>query len=187
MRKSTEWLPMINPYMHKYKCQAICRCSSNYTITRFLRSFIGSQQFMIMSSNGNILRVTVPLCDRYADFFLTWPWGIYNAQKIHTGLTTLIGYLTYISQTITHITCAGNSPVTGEFPTKRPVTRCFDVFFDLRPYERLSKQSRFDTLSRSLWRHCNVYNTFLTRRRISNGPRNPIKYCSISSVCVWNT
>ena len=25
--------------------------------------------------------------------------------------------------------CAGNSPVTGEFPTKRPVTRSLDVFF----------------------------------------------------------
>ena len=28
--------------------------------------------------------------------------------------------------------CAGNSPVTGEFPSQRPVTQIFDVFFDLR-------------------------------------------------------
>ena len=28
--------------------------------------------------------------------------------------------------------CAGNSPVTGEFPAQRPVARSFDVFFDLR-------------------------------------------------------
>ena len=28
--------------------------------------------------------------------------------------------------------CAENSPVPGEFPTQRPVTRSFDVFFDLR-------------------------------------------------------
>ena len=28
--------------------------------------------------------------------------------------------------------CAGNSPVHGEFPAKRPVTRSSDVFFDLR-------------------------------------------------------
>ena len=28
--------------------------------------------------------------------------------------------------------CAGNSPVTGEFPAQMPVTRSFDVFFDLR-------------------------------------------------------
>ena len=26
---------------------------------------------------------------------------------------------------------AGNSPVTGEFPTQSPVTRSFDVSFDL--------------------------------------------------------
>ena len=28
--------------------------------------------------------------------------------------------------------CAGNSPVTGEFPSQRPVTWSFVVFFDLR-------------------------------------------------------
>ena len=55
--------------------------------------------------------------------------------------------------------CAGNSPVLGEFPKQRPVTRSFDVFFDLRLNKRLSKQSWgwwFDTPSRSLLRHCNV-------------------------------
>ena len=54
--------------------------------------------------------------------------------------------------------CAGNSPVPGEFPAQRPVTRSFDVFFDLRLNKRLSKQSWgwwFETLSRPLWRHCN--------------------------------
>ena len=55
--------------------------------------------------------------------------------------------------------CAGNSPVTGEFPTKRPVTRGFDVFLDLHLNKQLSKQSWgwwFETPSRSLWRHCNA-------------------------------
>ena len=37
--------------------------------------------------------------------------------------------------------CAGNSPVTDEFPAQRPVTRSFDVFFDLHPNKWLSKQS----------------------------------------------
>ena len=37
--------------------------------------------------------------------------------------------------------CAENSPVNGEFPTQRPVTRNFDVFFDLRLDKRSSKQS----------------------------------------------
>ena len=34
---------------------------------------------------------------------------------------------------------AENSTVTGEFPLQRPVTRCFDVFFDLGLNRRLSK------------------------------------------------
>ena len=33
--------------------------------------------------------------------------------------------------------CAGNSPVPGEFPTQRPVTRSFDAFFDLRQTNNL--------------------------------------------------
>ena len=37
--------------------------------------------------------------------------------------------------------CAGNSPVTSEFPAQRSVTRNFDAFFDLHPNKRLSKQS----------------------------------------------
>ena len=56
--------------------------------------------------------------------------------------------------------CAGNSPVTGEFPAQRPVTRSFGVFFDLRLNKRLSRQSWgwwFETPSRPLWRHCNEW------------------------------
>ena len=37
--------------------------------------------------------------------------------------------------------CAGNSLVIGEFPSQRPATRSFDVFFDLRLNKRLNKQS----------------------------------------------
>ena len=53
----------------------------------------------------------------------------------------------------------------GEFtgprwiPCKRPVTRRLHVFFDLRLNKLMSKQSWgwwFETLSRPLWRHCNV-------------------------------
>ena len=54
--------------------------------------------------------------------------------------------------------CAGNSPVTGEFVSQRPVTRNFDVFFDLLLNQRLSKQSWgwwFETPSRSLCGYCN--------------------------------
>ena len=77
---------------------------------------------MMTSSNGNIFRVTGPLCGEF------------------TG--------------------------PGEFPTQRPVMRSFDVFFDLRPNKRLSKQWRgwwFETLSRPFWRHRNVFQMFCDR------------------------
>ena len=69
---------------------------------------------MMTSSNGNIFRVTGPLCGEF------------------TG--------------------------PGEFPTQRPVTRSFDVLFDLRLNKRLSKQPWgwwFEPPSWSLWRHRN--------------------------------
>ena len=59
--------------------------------------------------------------------------------------------------------CAGNSQVTGEFSTQRPVTRSFDGWC-MRLNKPLSKQSWgrwFETPSCSLWRHCN--------KRVSNG------------------
>ena len=46
----------------------------------------------------------------------------------------------------------------GEFPAPRPVTRSFDVFFDLRLNKWLSKQPWgwwFETPPWSLWCHCN--------------------------------
>ena len=55
---------------------------------------------------------------------------------------------------------AGNSPVTGEFPAQRPVTRSFGVFINLRLKQQLSKQRRrrwFETSSRSSWRHCSEW------------------------------
>ena len=70
---------------------------------------------MMTSSNGNIFRVTGPLCGEF------------------TG--------------------------PGEFPTQRPVTRSFGVFFDPLLNKRLSKQPWgwwFETPSWSLWRQCNV-------------------------------
>ena len=70
--------------------------------------------YMVTSSNGNIFRVTGPLCGEF------------------TG--------------------------PGEFPAQRPVTRSFDVVFDLRLNTQLSKQPWgwwFETPSWSLWRHFN--------------------------------
>ena len=70
-----------------------------------------------------------------------------------------------------HALCADNSPVTGEFPSQRPVTLNFDDFFDLRLNKRLSKQSRhcwLETPSRSLWRHCNDHRIFQFHYQMGN-------------------
>ena len=68
--------------------------------------------------------------------------------------------------------CAGNP---GEFLVQRPVTRSFDVFFDLRLNKRLSKQSRswwFETPSRPLYRHCNIIGA---GKHMTNLPRSPLR------------
>ena len=44
--------------------------------------------------------------------------------------------------------CTGNSPVTGEFPSQRPVTRSFDVFFDLCLNNLLSNNGEAGDLRR---------------------------------------
>ena len=54
--------------------------------------------------------------------------------------------------------CARNLVVTVEFPSQRPVTRSFHVFFNMHLNKRLSKQLWgwcFEMSSRPLWRHCN--------------------------------
>ena len=69
--------------------------------------------------------------------------------------------------------CAGYSPVTGECPALRPVTRSFSVFFDLRLNKRLSNnrevgdlrrhRAHYDVplmmLCRAVTTHCN-YNKY---------------------------
>ena len=89
------------------------------------------------------------------------------------------------------VLCAGNSPVTGEFPTQRPVTRSFDVFFDLRLNIRLSKPSWdwwLETPSCSLWRHCSdiCLSSHNTTTTTSQPPRPPPPISSINElVPVW--
>ena len=65
--------------------------------------------------------------------------------------------------------CVGNSPVTDEFPSQRPVTQSFDVFSYLRLNKRLSKQWRrwwFGMASSSLWRHRNANRYIGTRQKV---------------------
>ena len=70
---------------------------------------------------------------------------------------------------------AGNSPANGEFPSQKPVTRSFDIFFDLRLNKRLIKQSRrrwLETPSSSLWRHWNGARSCFNINMLSCQKRN---------------
>ena len=101
---------------------------------------------MMTSSNGNIFRVTGPLCGEFA------------------GL--------------------------GEFPTQRPVTRSFDVFFDLRLNKRLSKQPLgwwFETPAWSLWRHRNAIMVCLelANDEIAYGTGRQCHYLWNSNMAAW--
>ena len=90
--------------------------ATDFEIRRqYKHTTVARGRIMMTSSNGNIFRVTGPLCGEF------------------TG--------------------------PGKFSTQRPVTRNFDVFFDLRLDKRLSKQPWgwwFETPSWSLWRQFNV-------------------------------
>ena len=99
------WFEMLTVYGSVFSCTCVSYYKWHCNVLHVMKT----------SSNGNIFRVTGPLCGEF------------------TG--------------------------PGEFPTQRPVTQSFDVFFDLRLDQRLSKQSWgwwFETLSRPLWCHCNV-------------------------------
>ena len=95
---------------------------------------------------------------------LSWVWKLYFLTYCHIfqGQWAIYDMMTSRHQMETFsmllAICAGNSPVPGEFPTQRPVTRSFDVFFDLRLIKRLSKQSWgwwLETLLCPIWRHRN--------------------------------
>ena len=82
------------------------------------------------------------------------------------------------------VLCEGNPPVTGGFPSQRPLTWSFDVYFDLRLNKRLSKQSRrrwFETSLRSLWRHCNESATSITGLELPRMTRMRPG----SAICIW--
>ena len=85
----------------------------------------------------------------------------YPSRAVHVTKLNWITWWRHQMETFSALLalCVGNSSVPDEFPTQRPVTRSFDVFFELCLNKRLSKQLRgwwFEMPSFSFWRHCNV-------------------------------
>ena len=90
---------------------------------------------MMTSSNGNIFRVTGPLCGEF-----TGPGEFPTQRPVTRSFDVFFDMMTSSNGNIFRVTGHLYSPVPGEFPAQRPVTRSFDVFFDLRLNKRLSKQ-----------------------------------------------
>ena len=93
----------------------------------------------------------------FAKSRLHWGWKL-PLQKTGTYFLTWWRHQNGSIFRVTGPLC-GELTGSGEYPAQRPVTQSFDVFFDLRPNKRLSKQPWgwwFQTPSWSLWRHCNV-------------------------------
>ena len=94
-----------------------CTCAGNAGNVFPATDFKGNRQ------------LTIPACitarEYGSNFTIIWSWWRHQMETFSALLAT----------------CVGNSPVSGEFPTQRPVTQSFDVLFDLRLNQRLSKQS----------------------------------------------
>ena len=155
-------------------------CSGDFWITgqcEFDNLYSLHQQVIQTQYNTGGMRLRTLLTE--------WRYVITGAHKY----TLFIAYMTQPleSTCICHFMMTSSNenifPVTGhlcgEFtgqrwiPAQRPVTRNFHVFFDLRLNKRLSKQSwGFETLSRPLWRHCNVSSPVKTDGYLA-GPSRP--------------
>ena len=73
--------------------------------------------------------------------------------------------------------CEGNSPVTGEFPAQRPVTRNFDIFSDLR----LNKTEISNREAGDLRRHRALYDVTVMYQFL------PTNRCLLSSLISIST
>ena len=143
-------------YHHTDTYKSILTCLS---ILRY-NSLEKPQTFIECCFPHSLNHFTISVAIRWKSCLLTVRWRYRYSEysleekKIHiTRRRHQMG--TFYSSLVL---CEGNSPVTGEFPSQRPVTRRFDVFFDLCLNKRLKNQSIlqwFEPPVCPLWRRCN--------------------------------
>ena len=122
------------------------RLCSSYRVCASIKLCMSNSQWLFDLHCWSFTHL-VPLCQEHIPLFLPNQWHLSWWRHQMETFSVLLAI------------CEGNSPVPGEFPSQRPVTRSFDVFFALRLNKRLNKQSWgwwFETLSSPLWRHSNV-------------------------------
>ena len=144
----------LNAYLWLWMTAWISHSTNLYGLKYFMliiSSITGLDTWLCASFNSilHLMEIEKEILE-YIHYFISYmAYGSINDARWRHQMETFSAILAI---------CAGNSPVPGEFPTQRPVTRSFDVFFDLRLNKHLSKQSwgwSFETLSRPLCRHRN--------------------------------
>ena len=139
-------------WRHHVQAARYCKSFDNQKLMRLIKQdvfLIGNNcqwknaitNTYIVSKSLSMKNMVLPIFRRL--FCIKSPWDMLS-------YTTVTGYMSdawtawwrHLMETFSALLaiCAGNSPVTGEFPPQRPVTRSFDVFFDLRLNKRLRKQ-----------------------------------------------
>ena len=112
----------------------ICRCGSYdepisiFALCNCMHSILRHAKIRVLPSGGGVLS------DRF---------DVNKTAREINALINLVPWWRHQMETFSALLaiCAGNLPVPGELPAQRPVTRSFNVFFDLRVNKRLSKQS----------------------------------------------
>ena len=107
----------------------------------------------------------------FQQYLISRKW-VWHKRYGHLLMTNKLSGILHVGYKLSMMTSSNGNilrvtgHLCGEFtgprwiPAQRPVTRRFDIFFDLRLNKRLSKQSRgwwFETLPSPLWLHSNAF------------------------------
>ena len=139
----------------------------NLPVLVYFRTFLLGVSMHLWVEEQLQLKSTVPILLEYLSIQLSLLFKLY--RFVHLGGRT---WWRNQKETFSALLALreGNPPVTGRFPSRRPVTRSLGVFFDPRLNKRLGKQSKcrwFETPSHSLYHHYNYMMSFkLSESRI---------------------
>ena len=170
----------MNPYMHFVLIISICLIATWYRAGVFRGVIVcrTNQLISLVKKQAIILRIitwkrkfgwkqnnfSIDITFLKETMTTSWQGNVFRLNALPKYM------MTSSNGNIFRVT--GHLSGPGEFSTQRPVTRSFDVYFDLRPNKWMSKQSWgwwFETLSCSLWRHRNAGESTLhfTHKRIA--------------------
>ena len=122
--------------------------NANYTFVTIDTTTVGIRNWLNIdglaqgrrNSIANALELRLPCTN--PSIWGTYGCGyvVYHVITWHIDESSMIKLPYYASVAIGLLFQFQEAPITGEFPAQRPVTRSFDVFFDVHRNKRLSRQ-----------------------------------------------